>query len=529
MFLSLACAQEEPSDGLCGNGLLDPGEVCDGAQLRGYTCVDLGYSTGTLGCRSDCDDFDFSYCDEAVGPVCGNNSAEGTEVCDGSDLRGKSCATQGWDGGILRCTAGCGSYNTTGCWFNSGGSCPYVYLPDGRGGWRYHGDLSGSTLAAGLDFFRPEFYGENVYDLGDFAAGGGVYDLRLREVIFETSYVDRVELVLVDVPVGVRPYTTWSYTSQLGHVSPAGFVTTRGARAPVSAVRADGADVIAAVRAADGNPLPVKPHEPSRVILDFGPIANPQHAKLLLTAWGVYDDFRATQKPPFSSGTVIETQDAQGRWIVRKIAGKAAGDAKTWAIDLGPILSQDNTKLRLTLAHNPSVVDVLDAVQLDDSLPVPSQITVVAPQTATLSVGGATRVTLSTLANRISATDERLPPNPEAMMTGRATRLGDVRPLLTKAEDRFVVMVHGDELRLRFRAPAQRSGMTRHAFLRAVVWYQLKNHPFGRLSDTIAPLPFAGMKTYPYAAESWPYRNDRGYASYLNAWNTREITAGNGR
>ncbi|PKN20149.1 MAG: hypothetical protein CVU65_17730 [Deltaproteobacteria bacterium HGW-Deltaproteobacteria-22] len=368
-----------------------------------------------------------------------------------------------------------------------------------------------------------------MYDLGDLAAAGGLYDLRLREVIFETSYVDRAQLVLVDVPAGVRPYTTWSYTSQLGHVSPADFVTTRGARPPVAAHREDGADVLAAVKRADGTPLPVKPHERTRVILEFGPIANPRHAKLILTAWGVYDDFRATQKPPFSAGTVIETQDAQGRWVARRIAGKAAGDAKTWAIDLGGLLPKEPVKLRLTLAHNPSVIDVLDAVALDDSQPITPQITRVAPQTATLSVGGATRVTVSTLSNRISATDERLPRNPEAMMTGRATRLGDVLPLRLKAEDRFVVMVHGDELRLQFRAPPQRAGMTRHAFLRAVVWYQLKNHPFGRLSDTIAPLPFAGMKRYPYAPEAWPYRHDPGYASYLKAWNTRQIKADSGR
>ncbi|MBU1411903.1 hypothetical protein KKD52_08150 [Myxococcota bacterium] len=521
-----ACTDNPPTNTgpLCGNGQIDAGEICDGLDLGGQTCVELGYTGGTLGCLSDCSDFDETGCDGATGPVCGDSLSEGSEVCDGSDLRGKSCITQGWDGGILRCNAGCASYNTAGCWFNNSGSCPYVYLPNGKNGWRYQGDLSGSTLASGITFFKPEFYGDNMYDLGDFAPADGSYDLRLREVIFETSYIDRAALVLVDVPDGVRPYTTWSYTSQLGHVSPTGFLTTRAAKAPVSAHREDGTDVLAALKAADGAPLPVKPHELSRVILDFGPIANPRHAKLVITAWGVYEDFRATQKPPFSSATVIETQDAGGRWVVRKITGKAAGDAKTWAIDLGGVLTRDNTKLRLTLAHNPSVLDVLDAVALDDSAPLTPKITIVAPKVATLLQGGATKVTTSTLGNRIHATDERLPLREEALMTGMATRYGDVLPLLGKTEDRFVIMVHGDELRLQFKAPALRPGMRRQAFLLANMWYQLKSHPFAKLSGTIEPLPFAGMKTYPYAPEAWPHRNDRSYADYLKTWNTRKIT-----
>jgi len=508
----------------CGNGLLDTGEICDGMALGGQTCVGLGYTGGTLGCLSDCSDFDETACDGATGPVCGDGLAEGSEVCDGSDLRGKTCITQGWDGGILRCNATCNAYNTTGCWFNNSGSCPYVYLPDGKTGWRYHGDLSGSTLASGISFFKPEFYGDNMYDLGDFASADGRYDLRLREVIFETPYIDRAALVLVDVPDDMRPYTTWSYTSQLGYVSPSGFVTTRAPRAPRTALREDGTDVLSLVKAADGAPLPVAPGELSRVILDFGPIANPQHAKLIVTAWGMYADFRTTQKPPYSSATVIETQDAQGRWVVRKTAGKAAGDAKTWAIELAGVLTKENTRLRLTLAHNPSVLDVLDAVALDDSAPVTPKVTIVPPQVATLLQGGATRVTASTLKNRISATDEKIPLIREALMTGMATKYGDVLPLLAKTEDRFVIMVHGDELVLQFKAPALAPGMRRQAFLLANMWYQLKNHPFAKLSGTIAPLPFEGMKSYPYAANLWPHRNDRGYADYLKTWNTRKIT-----
>ncbi len=38
----------------CNNGLLDPGEECDGPHLGETTCESLGYGPGTLSCRSDC-------------------------------------------------------------------------------------------------------------------------------------------------------------------------------------------------------------------------------------------------------------------------------------------------------------------------------------------------------------------------------------------------------------------------------------------------------------------------------------------
>lgn len=48
----------------CGNGALDPGEVCDGAELGGQTCAGLGapYIGGDLACAADCAAVDASAC-----------------------------------------------------------------------------------------------------------------------------------------------------------------------------------------------------------------------------------------------------------------------------------------------------------------------------------------------------------------------------------------------------------------------------------------------------------------------------------
>src|SRR5689334_1976140 len=60
----LACSDGacEPIPAACGNGEIDPGEVCDGSRLGGATCADLVELSGALGCRRDCSDFDTSAC-----------------------------------------------------------------------------------------------------------------------------------------------------------------------------------------------------------------------------------------------------------------------------------------------------------------------------------------------------------------------------------------------------------------------------------------------------------------------------------
>ena len=46
--------------------------------------------------------------------LCGNGMIEGPEACDGSDLGGSTCSDQGFSGGTLSCDASC-NYDTSGC------------------------------------------------------------------------------------------------------------------------------------------------------------------------------------------------------------------------------------------------------------------------------------------------------------------------------------------------------------------------------------------------------------------------------
>lgn len=87
----------------CGNGVLNPGESCDGSDLGDATCLSEAQQGGTLRCNSDCT-FDVSEC---TLPVCGNGIVEEGETCDGDDLGDRTCESIGYAGGQLGCTADC--------------------------------------------------------------------------------------------------------------------------------------------------------------------------------------------------------------------------------------------------------------------------------------------------------------------------------------------------------------------------------------------------------------------------------------
>jgi hypothetical protein len=94
----------------CGNGVIDAGESCDGADLGGNDCttIGMGFGGGRLRCAAGCR-FDTSGC-----TACGNGRIDPGEQCDGAALGGQTCITRGHSGGVLGCTGTC-TFDETGC------------------------------------------------------------------------------------------------------------------------------------------------------------------------------------------------------------------------------------------------------------------------------------------------------------------------------------------------------------------------------------------------------------------------------
>jgi len=132
---------------VCGNNTTETGETCDGTDLNGLSCTNFGFTGGTLGCASDCQSYDTSGCTNNTGPVCGNGVIETGEDCDGTNLGGASCTSLGFSGGTLSCSSTC-TYDTSAC---TTGTCTTTTLysnnfdsTSGLSDW-YRGTFDGSS------------------------------------------------------------------------------------------------------------------------------------------------------------------------------------------------------------------------------------------------------------------------------------------------------------------------------------------------------------------------------------------------
>ncbi len=105
---------------------------------------------------------------------------------------------------------------------------------------------------------------------------------------------------------------------------------------------------------------------------------------------------------------------------------------------------------------------------------------------------------------------------------GNYTRYGSIDELLREPDDRMVIMASGDEVTLRFRAdrlPPLPAGWKRDFLLLVDGWAKDADANTA-YSQTVGPLPFHGMSSYPYpVGEHYP--EDDAHQAYLREYNTR--------
>ena len=112
-ILFFSCSDSEPTGAECGNGFVEEGEVCDGTHLDDHTCSTQGFDGGQLACAEDCRAFYTAGCVNTA--VCGDGLLEGEEVCDGTNLGGQTCESMGFSEGTLECAGDCRAFDIAGC------------------------------------------------------------------------------------------------------------------------------------------------------------------------------------------------------------------------------------------------------------------------------------------------------------------------------------------------------------------------------------------------------------------------------
>jgi tetratricopeptide (TPR) repeat protein len=404
------------------------------------------------------------------------------------------------------------------------GSCPFLYAFDGAR-WHFVTDVLGRAPAGllydGVHQAPADAREWMVVPAELLQPRDGRLELDFTEELWETVYFDLVELWAVDHPGGVGLVPNEKMVPP--PFPEKKLFTVASPRVP-KATDGNGRDRTAEISAEDGRFLGgfartryqgiVEPHE---LVLELPEARGGRSVMLYLTGWLQYADTSisvslsqrgdvATAGP---NGPTVEVPDHSsgkpGAWKTAIASmGYPAGKTKTMPVDLSDVLDRADPRVRirtnLALYWDRIVYTV-------DDPPVTTRLTAAPLVSAELSFRGFSRMTRAhdEAPHLFVHDDVSLEPR-WADMAGRYTRFGDVRPLLTAADDRYVVMKGGDAVRLVFDAaklPPLPPGWTRDWLFVSDGWDKDadKNTVAGQ---TVEPLPFHGMDDGKYGQLEFP-------------------------
>jgi hypothetical protein len=309
--------------------------------------------------------------------------------------------------------------------------------------------------------------------------------------------------------------------------------TTRGARGVAAAADEHGHDVKARLDRIDRQYpddfklRPIRGYaEPHTLTIDLGGDAS--RAVLLMTGWTDYafsgDNVAAHQSGESLSPPALQAKDAHGTWRTAiEDIGIPVGRPQTVVVDLRGKVPPSTREVRIVT----NMRIYWDQVLVDSSGGgFETAVTRLDPVAAGLRWRGFSAETTPDGRQPVVYDYDRVATvSPWKVMTGRYTREGDVRPLLTARDDMFVVSRPGDEIALTFDAaafPPLKPGFTR-TFLLYVVGYSKEMDINSASPHTVEPLPFQGMSAYPYGP-SEHYPQTPAHLDYLARYHTRTVS-----
>jgi tetratricopeptide (TPR) repeat protein len=416
-----------------------------------------------------------------------------------------------------------------------GSSCPTLFVWDGT-----HYELVGDMLGAGVighwigpgqrDIPRPTEYikvpRESVREKN------GRLSFRFMEPLEEAVYLDRVELMAVDHPADFDVFPNEYFASNPPY-PPFKVVYSRDAQPPAGAWDEHGHNVLPDLLAhrffGDFEVLKfqgfTKPHT---LELDLGkpyrggPLWLLLHGEIeYFSATSMYAAHQAGLEPV---APYVESKGANGKWIrVMDDMGFPAGGARTMTTDLTGKLPRGAQRIRITT----NLQIYWDNIQLDRTPQNQNaRLTPVPLARADLRFHGfPLKIENQPPGNVLYVYEKASPTGPYTRPAGTYTRYGDVLPLLSAYDDRLAVFGSGDEVALDFdpaSLPAPPAGWARDYFFLAN-GYEKDMDFYAAEANTVQPLPFQRMGTYPYpAGTSFPL--DDPHVGYFLNYNTRHLS-----
>ena len=410
-------------------------------------------------------------------------------------------------------------------------SCPYLYVWNGSR-FEFVTDFMGGGEVGywmGPGVWNTPDPDEYVrIPPGRLRPTGSRYELRITNELEEAVFLDHLQLVAIDHDddVGVFPNEGLGAVAS-GRLPP---TTVRGARPPVSAVDGNGRDVLSRLSVVDrdyvdGFPLLdirgyAQTHE---VVFDIGPGST--NVVLLATGWTDYafssDNVAAHQRGLALHPPVLEARSA-GAWRTIETLGIPVGRPQTLVVHLDGKLRPGERQLRIRT----NMRIYWDQLLVDRSGgEMPIRVTRLDPVEADLRWRGFSAEVSPDGRQPFTYDYERVSRvSPWKTMIGRYTREGDVRELLTHVDDRYAITQPGDEIALSFDAgalPALAPERSR-TFLLYADGFSKEMDISSASPHTIGPLPFHGMRSYPYSADQ-RYPATAAHRDYQARYNTRVV------
>jgi hypothetical protein len=327
----------------------------------------------------------------------------------------------------------------------------------------------------------------------------GVYDLRITAELWETHFFDHVGLLSVDHPEGTEVFVDERFAIPAPSFD---LIVTGPLQVMAQAADDQGTDVSDIVSARDDRHVASAGLGPYQGVTrpHFVELELPEHAPrsgplwLVATGWVHPTDSSVNVAisqgaHPAPTGLSLSVETSPGVYrVVRPNLGFPAGKDKNVLIDVSGVFPSTGRR-RVRLSTNLEIYwdRIAWAVGRPDVAVTPRTV---ALSSADLQYRGYSRTRQAS---------PSVPERPEYVIAGTAprwrdlegyyTRFGDVRPLLTGVDDRYVILNAGDELLMRFAANAPPvAGTVRDFVFIGDGW--VKDGDFNTsFSRTVLPLP----------------------------------------
>jgi hypothetical protein len=422
------------------------------------------------------------------------------------------------------------------------GSCPYLFLWNGSK-YEFGTDVlwpSALGMPLGIMAGEPLYAFPNSTDeyikipSNILKPQKNKYTLQFTTELWETPYLDKVELLVVDHPKETNIYIDETFMPP--PFKPLKIYNVQNKYLPKKAVDGFGDNILEKIIKSDKIYLSnitsdqyqgvTKFHD---LVLTFNDLNINDSLSLFLQGWLFPTDasinVRLSQSENIKSiFPYLQVPDENGDWktVIENI-GFPKGKNKTMIIDMTDKFISADYRLRIRTNMQIYWDHIFIAnTQLKTALK-PIRLS---PISADLHYRGFSKITQENfssphLPDYYTTTKEQRWRD----LIGNYTKYGDVASLLIDSDNKYVIMNSGDEVTLQFEAkniPSLKNGWARDFIFFNDGW--LKDGDLNTASGkTVKPLPFHSMKSYPKGAEDG-YPKSKEFDEYRKLYNTRSIT-----